>query len=414
MIDFHANSCIPPLLSIYIKGPIPGTSSGDLMLMHTQWYGTFLLDKIGEGWLVVDFHGAQKDAEEIASELHDIASGRILSREKELKDKGITHVSEDRLKKLFPEAELVELWDFEVPHAHEKGYPMTLILQANTLKAKKKKSEEPRDSNIMSAVGALTDIDSSLNLVHERIKEWYAKYWPEITPFLEDRALMTAISKASLPEDLMKVLRAENEELTQKMEGIVVPEFEEDLDLSGISSLAALEGSLWISRENLESYIEGEMETVAPCLSTVVGPLIGARLIHSAGGLKRMALLPASTVQVLGAEKMFFKFLKEGGKPPKHGVLFQHPWVHSLPVTKRGKMARSMASAASLASRMDAYGGGDPSDLKKKLEQRAKDIREMEVKKRTGGGRQPPFREGWWANKGGPKNVKRRGKRKRK
>jgi hypothetical protein len=63
---------------------------------------------------------------------------------------------------------------------------------------------------------------------------------------------------------------------------------------------------------------------------------------------------------------------------------------------------------------MDAYGGGDPAPLKEKLEKRAKHIREMEDKKRTGGGRQPPFREGWWANKGRPRDNRRRGRRKRK
>jgi nucleolar protein 56 len=383
------------------------------MLIHTQWYGTFLLDRIGEGWLVVEFFEAQKDAQKIALELNAIANGEILEREEGLKEKPVTHVSEERLKKIFPQAQMAELWDFDVPHAHEKGYPVTLILEANTLKASLKKSEGPKDSNIMSAVGALKDIDSSLNLVQERIKEWYAKYWSEITEFFDDRDMLSALSMDPHPDGLMKVVRSEYPELAEKIGGLNIPTLEDGIDLSGIPSLATLAQSLWSSRENMESYVEGEMAIIAPKLADVAGPLIGAKLIHSAGGLMRLAKLPSSTVQVLGAEKMFFKFLKEGGKPPKHGVLFQHPWVHSLPVTKRGKMARSIASAASLASRMDAYGGGDPSAIKEKLEKRAKAVAEMEVKKPSGGGRQPPFREGWWANKGRPKDNRRRGKRKR-
>jgi len=383
------------------------------MLIHTQWYGTFLLDRMSEGWLVVEFFEAQKDAQKIALELNAIANGEILEREEGLKGKPVTHVSEERLKKIFPQAQVAELWDFDVPHAHEKGYPVTLILEANTLKASLKKSEGPKDSNIMSAVGALTDIDSSLNLVQERIKEWYAKHWSEITEFFDDRDMLSALSMDPHPDGLMKVIRSEYPELAEKIGSLNIPTLEDGIDLSGITSLATLAQSLWSSRENMESYVEGEMAIVAPKLADVAGPLIGARLIHSAGGLMRLAKLPSSTVQVLGAEKMFFKFLKEGGKPPKHGVLFQHPWVHSLPVTKRGKMARSIASAASLACRMDAYGGGDPSGIKEKLEKRAKAVSEMEVKKPSGGGRQPPFREGWWANKGRPKDNRRRGKRKR-
>jgi nucleolar protein 56 len=138
-------------------------------------------------------------------------------------------------------------------------------------------------------------------------------------------------------------------------------------------------------------------------------------LIHCAGGLRRLAKLPASTVQILGAEKMFFKFLKEGGKPPKHGVLFQHPWVHSISPSKRGKMARSIANAASLASRIDAYGSGDPAPLRERLEKRREAILKMDDSRKTGGGRQPPFREGWWKDKPLPRRGNRsRGRRKRK
>jgi nucleolar protein 56 len=385
------------------------------MLLHTQWYGTFTLKRMGEGWLVADFAGAPKDASKIASELNAIANGEILDREKEMAGRGITHVSEERLKKLVPDAEIVELWDFEVPHAHQKGYPMTLILEANTLKASMKKEEGPKDSNIMSAVGALTDIDTSLNLVKERISEWYSKHWSEFdAKLLDEREFLSSLNTSPLPRDLMKILEAQHPKIIEKLNNVTVPELDDDVDLSGISSLASLVQSLWISRESMEAYIEGEMELVAPNLAKVVGPLIGARLIHSAGGLARLAKLPSSTVQVLGAEKMFFKFLKEGGKPPKHGVLFQHPWVHSLPVNKRGKMARSIASVASLASRMDAYGGGDSSVLKEKLERRAKEVREMEVRGGPGGGRQPPFREGWWADKGRPSRDRKRGKGRRK
>jgi len=343
-----------------------------------------------------------------------IGEGAALDREKALSSKyEITHLTEERLKTLAPGAETIELWDFEVPRSHDKGYPMTLILEANKLKASMKRVEAISDGNIMSSVGALNDIGSSLNLVQERLREWYSRYWPEISPLIEEREVLPIIASDPDPQGILTRLSSELPKLHERIKGSPPPPVPEGADLSGISLLAALGVSLWGSREGLESYIEKEMAVVAPALSVVVGPLVGARLIHSAGGLSRLAKLPSSTVQVLGAEKMFFKFLKEGGKPPKHGVLFQHPWVHSLPVQKRGKMARSLASAASLAARMDAHGGGDPTQVKNKIERRAKEVREMKVEKKGGGGRQPPFREGWWADKARPQNDRRRHRRKR-
>ncbi|MGA1873391.1 MAG: hypothetical protein ACMUHY_06935 [Thermoplasmatota archaeon] len=385
------------------------------MLMHTQWYGTFILQIAEGGWTVADFIGAEKDPGSIASDMGRIADGSILDRERELGTRyEITHLTEERLRPLSPSAEQVDLWDFEVPHAHDKGYPMTLILEANKLKASRERMEGASDGNIMSSVGALSDIDSSLNLVQERLREWYGRFWPEISPLLEERSMLSVMGDDPDPSKLPERILAVDEALHDKVKDLEPPKIADDADLSGISNLASLASSLWRSREGLEGYIESEMSRVAPNLSNVVGPLIGARLIHSAGGLSRLARLPSSTVQVLGAEKMFFKFLKEGGKPPKHGVLFQHPWVHSLPAAKRGKMARSLASAASLASRMDAYGGGDSSELKERMERRARAVRDMKVEKKGGGGRQPPFREGWWADKARPKgDGRKRGRRKR-
>ena len=126
--------------------------------------------------------------------------------------------------------------------------------------------------------------------------------------------------------------------------------------------------TFWFKTSGMESYITEEMERIAPNLAATTGPLVGARLIHSAGGLRRLAGLPSSTVQVLGAEKAFFRFLREGGRPPKHGILFQHPSVHSAPTGLRGRMARTMAASASLASRLDAYGGTGGSEIRKRME----------------------------------------------
>jgi nucleolar protein 56 len=110
----------------------------------------------------------------------------------------------------------------------------------------------------------------------------------------------------------------------------------------------------------------------------MTGPLIGARLISIAGGINRLAIMPASTIQILGAEKALFRFRKEGGKPPKYGVIFQHPYIKKSSREKRGKIARIFASKISIAAKADVFTKKDISkDLMKDLNNRIKEIKNL-------------------------------------
>ena len=117
------------------------------------------------------------------------------------------------------------------------------------------------------------------------------------------------------------------------------------------------------------------MELIAPNTKELLSPLVGARMIAKAGSLEKFAHLSSSTVQVLGAEKALFRSLKTGASTPKHGILFQHPLIHSAPRWQRGKIARSVAAKASIAARIDLYRSGekDPS-LSDKLQLRINEI----------------------------------------
>jgi nucleolar protein 56 len=95
-------------------------------------------------------------------------------------------------------------------------------------------------------------------------------------------------------------------------------------------------------RTDLSDMIEAIVKGIAPNLDNMLTPVIAARLMSRAGSLKRLAFLPSSTIQVLGAEKALFRALKTGARPPKHGLLFQHPAVHSAPKWHRGKIARAL------------------------------------------------------------------------
>jgi nucleolar protein 56 len=130
-------------------------------------------------------------------------------------------------------------------------------------------------------------------------------------------------------------------------------------------------------RRVLSDHIEVAMETVAPNVKELLTASVGARIIAKAGSLARLATLPASTIQVLGAEKALFRALKTGARPPKHGLLFQHPLIHSAPKWQRGKIARAIASKVAIAARIDYYRHeGKDIAISDKLNTRIAEIRE--------------------------------------
>jgi nucleolar protein 56 len=149
-------------------------------------------------------------------------------------------------------------------------------------------------------------------------------------------------------------------------------------DLASVRVLASALTDSLKARAGLERYIEARMKEVAPNIGAIAGPVIGARLMMHAGSLGRLASLPSGTVQLLGAEKAMFRHLKDGSRPPKHGILFQHPWVHSAPPWQRGAIARALAAKICLAARADAYSRNDISGLlKEQLEKRVAEIKKQ-------------------------------------
>lgn len=124
-------------------------------------------------------------------------------------------------------------------------------------------------------------------------------------------------------------------------------------------------------REHVEEYLDRLMEEVAPNLRAVAGSLLGAKLISKAGGLSQLAKSTSGHLQILGAEKSYFRALVTGGKRPKHGLIYLHPKLRTAPRKLRGKIARVLAGTLLIAARIDATTGrfvGD--ELNKRLEER--------------------------------------------
>ncbi|WP_297467667.1 C/D box methylation guide ribonucleoprotein complex aNOP56 subunit [Thermococcus sp.] len=241
-----------------------------------------------------------------------------------------------------------------------------------------------RDKMIIQAIEALDDIDKVINLLVSRLREWYGLHFPELDEILPKHPQYVAfvkeigsrenvtrerLEKLGFSEGkIEKILRA-----SEKSMGAPLGKFDSEI----IRKLASEISDLYKLREQIEDYLEMAMDEVAPNLKALVGAKLAARLMSLAGGLKELAMMPASTIQVLGAEKALFRHLRTGAKPPKHGVIFQYPAINRSPWWQRGKIARALAGKLAIAARVDYFSGeyiGE--ELKKELEQRIKEIKE--------------------------------------
>ena len=133
-------------------------------------------------------------------------------------------------------------------------------------------------------------------------------------------------------------------------------------------------------KREVEKEIELIVSKIAPNMTEIAGAVVAARLLEKAGSLKRLAEMPSSAIQLLGAEKSLYKALSrvKKGKParfPKHGVIFQHPFVRTLPKSKRGKMARFMAAKLAIAARLDYFSGELNEELAEAVRKRYEQLR---------------------------------------
>ena len=292
------------------------------MHLITKWFGTFLCDEKGVQKEIL----FPKKTNEIAKRLAKIDKNEILPEEKKL-SKGIdVTVGEKRLQQ-------IGNLDYKNPFfkkinikPEDFGFSQDLLHEASLILTKEKVKEklESEDLQVIQMVNALDDFIQTSNLLSERLENW---------------SLLPKTTKKIQP--LKQAYSVINDEM-----------------------------------KNLEKQIERDMQTIAPNTTKIIGSLIGARLVSLAGGIERLALLPASTIQILGAEKALFRFKKEGGKPPKHGVIFQHPLVNKALRDHRGKVARILATKIAIAAKADAFTKRNIADeLTKDLEKRITEIR---------------------------------------
>jgi len=278
-----------------------------------------------------------------------------------------------------------------------------------------------RDLLAIQAIRAIDDIDKTINLFSERLREWYSIHFPELDKLIEDHQMYSSIvSKFGYRDEIsnegldelgvskdfaIKILDAAKKSIGADIS---------DVDIKAIRMLSDTILDLYRIRAELTDYIESVMREVAPNVASLVGPTLGARLLSIAGSLEDLAKMPASTIQVLGAEKALFRALRKGGRPPKHGVIFQYPAIHSSPRWQRGKIARALAAKLAIAARIDAFSGrfiGDKlnEELKKRIEEIKTKYAQPPPRKAPEQKPREERREGGKGKKGG--KGKRKGRR---
>ena len=277
---------------------------------------------------------------------------------------------------------------------------MALGLSHSLSRYKLKFSPDKVDVMIVQAIALLDDIDKELNTYAMRVKEWYGWHFPELARIIVDNIVYAKVIKLTgfrtnvaatdyagvLPEEL------ENEVKQAAMISMGTEINEEDLE--NISMLCDQIISMGDYRSQLFEYLKNRMNAIAPNLTCMVGELVGARLIAHAGSLMNLAKHPASTVQILGAEKALFRALKTKHDTPKYGLIYHASLIGQAGAKNKGKISRTLAAKTALSIRVDALGDKDTPNVgieaRAKVEARLRHLEGGQMHRISGSGKSKP------------------------
>uniref|UniRef100_A0AAZ3PM62 Nucleolar protein 58 n=2 Tax=Oncorhynchus tshawytscha TaxID=74940 RepID=A0AAZ3PM62_ONCTS len=250
---------------------------------------------------------------------------------------------------------------------------------------------------IVQAISLLDDLDKELNNYIMRCREWYGWHFPEVGKIITDNlaycksvrkiGARTNVATTDLSEHLPEEVEAEVKLAAEISMGTEVSEE----DIGNIMHLCDQVIEITEYRTQLYDYLKNRMMAIAPNLTVMVGELVGARLISHAGSLLNLAKHPASTVQILGAEKALFRALKTRRDTPKYGLIYHASLVGQTSAKNKGKISRMLAAKASLAIRYDALGEDTNAEMgvenRAKLEARLRHLEEKGIRRISGTGK---------------------------
>jgi nucleolar protein 58 len=242
---------------------------------------------------------------------------------------------------------------------------MKLGLSHSLCRYKLKFSPDKVDTMIIQAISLLDELDKELNTYAMRVREWYGWHFPEMGKIISDNLLFAKVVKKMgfrtncAKTDLSDILPEDIEEGVKEAAEVSMGTEISDADIENIQELCDQVTNIATYRAQLYEYLHNRMNAIAPNLTWRVCELVGARLIAHAGSLLSLAKHPASTVQILGAEKALFRALKTKHDTPKYGLIYHASLVGQATPKFKGKISRVLAAKASLSVRQDALGDGD-------------------------------------------------------
>ena len=237
---------------------------------------------------------------------------------------------------------------------------MSLGLSHSLSRHKLKFSPDKVDTMIVQAIALLDDLDKELNTYAMRVKEWYGWHFPEMGRIVNDNLayarviLNMGMRTNAANADLAEILPEEIETAVKAAAEVSMGTEITTEDLENIQALAEQVVGFTEYRQQLSSYLSARMTAIAPNLTILVGDLVGARLIAHAGSLMNLAKSPASTIQILGAEKALFRALKTKHDTPKYGLIYHASLIGQATGKNKGKIARMLATKAAIGLRVDA------------------------------------------------------------
>jgi nucleolar protein 56 len=264
---------------------------------------------------------------------------------------------------------------------------------------KVRRISEKLDLHISQSINALDELDKIINVIGARLREWYGLHFPELDYLIQNIFTYAEIVKLAGNRNNIDLNMVENLGIESKRADMILVAVQRskggDILEENLSIIKKLANEVIMQtelRKILAQQIEEMMEKIAPNIKELLTATVGARLMAKAGSLQKLSVMPASTIQIIGAEKALFRSLKTGAPPPKHGILFQHPILHSAPKWQRGKMARAIASKVAIAARIDLFRNGEKDlHISEQLNKRIAEIQEKYKEPRLS--EQKPYRK---------------------
>lgn len=230
-------------------------------------------------------------------------------------------------------------------------------------------------------------MDKDINTFCMRLKEWFAWHFPEMTKIVNDNTIYAKLvfllgaNREKVTDELKDEIQAITLDEEKAQQIIEAAKISMGMDMNETDQLQV---NKWAERvvelidfrASLSDYLKDRMNAVAPNLQALIGEIVGSKLIAHAGGLTNLSKYPASTIQILGAEKALFRALKTKGKTPKYGLIFNSTFIGRAGLKNKGKISRYLANKCAIASRVDCFSEAPTAkfgdSLKMQVEERLK------------------------------------------